>query len=191
MKKIKILLIILFILAMIPISINGYIYFSTKDNIFNEEKIKDEYDIALVLGCSVLRDGRPSLMLKDRLNKAVSLYDNGHVKKILVSGDHKDGYSETEVMKRYLMKKDIPEDDILVDEKGYNTKNSIKNFANNYKDSSIIVISQEYHLFRAIYLASKYNLNGIGVYADKNYYNGQFNRNVREFLARFKDFIIK
>lgn len=190
MKKYKLILIILIILILIPLIINFYVIFKSQNNIYTTNNIKDNYDMALVLGCSVLRNGKPSLMLKDRLDTAINLYNSHLVNKIIVSGDHKDSYSEVEVMKNYLIDNEVLEDDIILDYNGYNTSTSIKNYYNNYKDKSVLIISQKYHLYRANYIAQKYKINGLAVAAQEINYGGQFFREIREILARNKDFFM-
>ena len=106
MKTIKILIIIFLILLLIPFIINGIVIFKTKDKIINIEDIDKKYDIAMVLGCGI-KNNEPSLMLKDRLNKAIELYNAGLIKNILVSGDEHENYNEVEVMINYLLENNI------------------------------------------------------------------------------------
>ena len=93
-------------------------------------------------------------------------------------------------MKNYLLDSNIPIEDILIDELGYSTGESITNYKNNYKDKSLIIITQEYHLYRALFIANKLEINAIGVSAKKVNYNGQLFREIREILARNKDFAL-
>jgi len=119
MKKFKILLIILLIIIMIPLGINFFVIYKTRNYINGIEEVNEKYDVALVLGCSVLKNNQPSKMLKDRLDMGIELYNKNKVSKILISGDHKDTYSEVEVMHKYLLDHNINEDDILIDYEGY------------------------------------------------------------------------
>lgn len=187
MKRIKIFIVILIWLLVIPMFINAYIILSTKNKIY--DSVDAVYDIGIILGCSVLSNKKPSLMLKDRLEKGIELYNNGSIKKILITGDHNSDYSEVEVMYNYLIDKGIKNDDILIDNKGYSTSESLLNYKNNHYREKGIIITQKYHLFRSIYIANKLNLNVIGIAAKKVRYNGQFLREIREILARNKDFI--
>lgn len=190
MKKIKLIIIICLILSLIPLGINFFVIFQTVDKIYNEKEINSEYDIALVLGCSALKDGTPSKMLRDRLNTAIYLYENKLVKKILISGDHTKTYSEITAMNKYLIEYGINENDILIDEKGYSTNESIINYQREYESKSVILVTQQYHLYRALFIADKLGINAIGAHAKLINYNGQVFREIREILARNKDFFL-
>jgi len=190
MKQIKIIIIISLIISLIPIGINFYIVDEYKKDIFMEQEVKEKYDIALVLGCSVLKDGRPSKMLRDRLDAAISLYEKGLVKKILISGDHTKTYSEITTMNTYLKENDILEENILIDYEGYSTHESLINYQKNYKDESVIIVTQKYHLYRALFISQELDINAIGVMAKLVNYNGTLYREIREILARNKDFLL-
>lgn len=190
MKKLKILFVICLVITLIPIGINFYIVFQSSDKIYNQNEINKTYDIALVLGCSVLKDGSPSKMLRDRLNTSIYLYENKLAKKILISGDHSDSYSEVTTMFNYLIEHSVREEDIIIDYEGYSTGESLINYQKNYSDKSLLIVTQKYHLYRALYISKMFNLNATGVHAELVNYNGQFFREVREILARNKDFIL-
>jgi len=190
MKKIKMLLIVCLIIALIPVGINFLVIFKSKDKIFGEKGITKTYDIALVLGCSALKNGSPNKMLRDRLNTAIDLYNNKKAKKVLISGDHTKTYSEITSMFNYLIENNIPEEDILIDYAGYSTGESLINYQKNYSEHSVIVVTQKYHLYRALFIASELELNARGVFAKLINYNGQTFREIREILARNKDFVI-
>lgn len=190
MKKIKILIIILLIILIIPFIINFYVIFKTKEKVFSSKDINKKYDIALVLGCSVINNETPSKMLKDRLDMAIYLYENNLVEYILISGDHNEKYSEVEVMKKYLIENNIKEDSILTDYIGYSTHESLINYKNNYKDKSVLIITQKYHLYRALFISKNLDINGIGIYAKDIKYKGYLYHEIREILARNKDFLL-
>lgn len=189
MKKLKIFIIILLCLMLIPLIINFYVVFKVKNKIVNMNDINKNYDFALVLGCGVKSDGTPSLMLRDRLNKVIEIYNKGLIENIIISGHHSDGYSEVDVMEDYLLNHGISENVIIRDNEGFSTSESMENYHKNYKDRSVIIITQEYHLYRSLYLAQKLNLNAVGVSAKLVNYGGQIFRNLREILARNKDFL--
>ncbi len=189
MKKVKIIAIILLIVLLIPIIISCYIVNVSKSSIQSEDKLANHYDIAIVLGCSVLRNGKPSLMLRDRLNKGIFLWTNGIVDKILITGDHNDGYSEVDVMYKYLINSEVDKDSIIIDREGYSTSESLLNYHKNYAKKKAIIVTQQYHLYRSLYIAKKLNLDVIGVPADNINYRGQIFRELREVLARNKDFL--
>lgn len=188
MKKGKIFLIILLCLLLIPLLINVFVISKSKPFIKDINNLDDVYDIGMVLGCGV-KNNEPSLMLKDRLNTSIELYEKGIIKKILITGDHEEDYSEVLVMFNYLIENNISETDILIDYQGYNTGESMANFYKNYQDSSLIIITQKYHMYRSIYISDYYNLKAIGISTINKRYYGQLLRDIREVLARCKDFL--
>jgi len=189
MKKIKMIIIVFLLIALIPLFINFYVIYNNINDIYDIKDVDEKYNIALILGCSVINNERPSKMLRDRLDKGIELYINGVVSKILISGDHQKEYSEVDVMYKYLLNENINEEDILIDYEGYSTSDSLINFKNNYSDSSVIIVTQKYHLYRSLNIAKKLDLNAIGVHANLINYHGFIFREIREILARNKDFV--
>ena len=192
MKKIIRLLIFISPIPIIIIilTINQYILRTTKPKIKKIEEIDiQEMDCILVLGAGI-RNNNPSPMLEDRLLTTVELYNNNISSKIVVSGDHgQENYDEVNVMKNYLLKKGIPSDDIFMDHAGFSTYESIYRLKEIFKTQKIIIVTQEYHLYRALHIASKLNIESYGVIANRREYQNQFKREIREILARIKDFI--
>lgn len=146
-------------------------------------------DCVLVLGCSVRPDGSPSDMLYDRMRRGVELYEMGAAPKLLVSGDHGQvEYNEVDAMKRFALERGVPAEDIFMDHAGFSTYESMYRAKEIFGAKKIIIVTQEYHLYRAVYIARRLGLDAYGVDADYRDYSGQFNRDVREVLARVKDF---
>ena len=159
--------------------------------ILTEEEAKSisDADCILVLGCGVRPDGTPSHMLEDRLRRGVSLYENGVAPKLLMSGDHgQDDYDEVNTMKSYALDKGVPTEDIFMDHAGFSTYESMYRAKNIFQAEKIIIVTQQYHLYRAIYIAEQLGLKAYGVSCDYRQYSGQLMRDVREVLARVKDF---
>ena len=186
MKK---LLKLLFVLVVIIMLIDLYIILVARNRIVSINDIpSDEYDCILVLGAGI-RGSNPSPMLEDRLKTAIELYNNGIAPKILVSGDHEyNDYDEVNVMKNYLKENGIPSEDIFMDHAGLSTYDSIYRAKKIFKVSKMIAVTQQYHLYRAIYIARNIDLKVYGVSASKRNYYGQSKRNIREFVAQIKDF---
>ena len=171
-------------------SINAFVMLSVDEDIFSPEDFAatDSYDCILVLGAGV-RDGRPTDMLRDRLDTAVELYFSGVAKKLLVSGDHgSDDYDEVNVMKDYAVEKGVPSEDIFMDHSGFSTYESIYRADAVFSVESCIIVTQKYHLFRALYAAEQFGMRAVGVSADVREYSGAFYRETRETLARVQDF---
>lgn len=195
MKKVfKILLflmigIILF-LSLMTLFINIYMINYAKKYIIEEEENNTyNYDCITVLGASVRADGTPSLMLRDRLDKGIDLYYKQLSKKILMSGDHMYfDYDEVNTMKRYAIEKDVPSSDIFMDHAGINTYDSMYRLKEIYGVKKTVIVTQNYHLYRSIYIARKLGIDAYGIEASPIEYSGQFHRDIREILARVKDF---
>lgn len=170
--------------------LSSFVKNRTADKIVNEtEAAKLDADCILVLGCGVREDDTPSLMLRDRLETGVALYEAGAAPKLLMSGDHgRKDYDEVNLMKDYAMEKGIPSEDIFMDHAGFSTYDSMVRARDIFCAKTVVIVSQEYHLYRALYLAEKLGLEAYGVPALDVNYRGQAYREFREMLARSKDF---
>lgn len=148
-------------------------------------------DAIVVLGASVYADGTPSDILADRLEVAADLYKAGAASKIIASGDNRtEHYNESDSMKAYLVKLGVPEKDIEADAQGYDTYSSIYRARFVYGAEKIVLVSQAYHLYRALMISNLLGANSLGVAADKGTYDNQTEYSIRDCLARDKDFII-
>ena len=187
MKRIiKYLIIISISILIILLSINLYVKYSTTSSIKNSI---DDIDYILVLGASVKKDSI-SPMLKDRLDKAIEVYNDTKAKLIL-SGDSikSDEYDEVGKMKKYMLDNNIPIEDLILDEHGISTYDSIYRIKDMTKGKKIVIITQRYHLYRALYIANSLDINSYGIPALGENYFGQEYREFREVLARNKDFV--
>ena len=196
LKPLKISVIVLVCLAVLvgiyALIINGVVINGTKEQIFTTEQVKerDGFDCIIVLGCKVKDNGQPSDMLRDRLERAVELYKEGVAPKILMSGDHGQvTYNEVKTMKEYAISKGVPSSDIFMDHAGFSTYETIYRARDVFKVNRAVIVTQEYHLYRALYIANSLGVDAFGVSSDLNTYRGQLSRDLREILARNKDFI--
>lgn len=192
MKKIiKILVITAIIGIVLVLSINFYVVGTTKAKIIKNNdysKLRD-VDCIVILGAGIWGD-KPSPMLQDRLEEGIKLYNEGIAPKIIMSGDHgRDGYDEVNIMKEYAVNKGIPSEDIFMDHAGFSTYESIYRAKEIFDADNIVIVTQEYHLYRALYIADKLDINAYGINSDPRQYSGQLFREIREVLARNKDFI--
>ena len=193
MNKKRLLLIfslIVLFCALLTLFINIYMISTTKDKIVDIDSLNGEYDAIIVLGCRV--DGNsPSLMLTKRLDKGIEVYNKLHIK-ILLTGDHgQDDYDEVDVMQEYLLSSDINEKDIFLDHAGFNTYDSIYRAKYIFEAKKVIIITQEYHIYRALYLAKQLDLDAIGVVADNIPQKMIMLKNeIREVLSRDKSFFL-
>ncbi|NLM07020.1 MAG: DUF218 domain-containing protein [Tissierellia bacterium] len=192
--KLKIIYLLLFLIVMMILVfvINSYVKSSTKSQVFDEDRLSDikDIDCMLILGAGVWGD-RPSPMLEDRLIKGIELYKGKVSRKILMSGDHrKKDYDEVNIMKAYAVERGIPSQDVFMDHAGISTYDSVYRAKEIFQAKKIIIVSQEYHLPRALYIARALGLNAYGISAKPNDYSGQVARDFREVLARNKDFFL-
>lgn len=192
MKKIIIIFVTTILLGILLVfGINFYVVFSTKNQIIeNIENINlKDIDCILILGAGIWED-KPSHMLEDRLLEGISLYKNGISSKIIMSGDHgREEYDEVNIMKKFAIEKGVPSNDIFMDHAGFATYDSIYRAKEIFKSKKILIVTQEYHLHRALYIANSLGLEAYGVPSNPRKYGGQFFREIREILARNKDFV--
>lgn len=190
LKKILISLLIMIIIGLLIIlGINFYVKNNTKQSIISINKLNKDYDAILVLGAG-LRNGKPSPVLKDRLDTAYEVYESGASNKIIVSGDHgTKTYDEVNVMKDYLINKGVPSENIFMDHAGFSTYDSIYRAKEIFQAKKIVIVTQEFHLYRSLYVASKFSLEAKGISATLRHYAGETTFELREILARDKDFI--
>lgn len=147
-------------------------------------------DCILVLGAGLRRDGTPSDMLADRLDTAISLYFDGAAPCLLLSGDNSSkDYDEVSAMMKYAADRGVPEEALIPDYAGFSTYESLYRAREIFSAERVIIVTQEYHLYRALWCAEAFGVDAVGVSADLRPYRGQTFREVREVLARNKDFI--
>lgn len=173
------------------LGINGWVKSSVKEYILTEEQAAalTDMDCVLVLGCKVGANGTPSHMLEDRLRQGVALYDQGTAPKLLMSGDHgTEDYDEVDAMKRYAVDAGVPSQDVFMDHAGFSTYESVYRAKEIFGVERVVIVTQEYHLYRALMVARRMGLEAYGVASDYRTYAGQTSRDVREILARVKDF---
>ncbi len=171
--------------------INGIVKGTTKDQILTSEEAAKltDVDCILILGCGVRADGSPSDMLHDRLQRGVELFELGAAPKLLMTGDHgQNGYDEVNTMKSFAVDAGISSEHVFMDHAGFSTYESMYRAKEIFQAKKVIIVTQQYHLYRAIYIAESLGLEAYGVAADYRTYIGQRARDVREILARVKDF---
>ena len=172
--------------------VNAYVQASVQDRILTEEQAAEleEIDCVLVLGCGLEADGSPSPMLHDRLQQGVALYQKEAAPKLLVSGDHgREEYDEVNAMKRFAEEQGVPSEDVFMDHAGFSTYESVYRARDIFQVRRMVIVTQEYHLSRALYIAKRLGIEAWGVPADPRTYSGQTARDLREILARDKDFL--
>jgi SanA protein len=142
--------------------------------------------IAIVFGAGLRRDGTPTAILRDRIKTAVDLYQSGKVEKILMSGDNREiGYNEPAAMMNYAVQLGVPEDMIVLDYAGRRTYDTCYRAKHIFGLTDAILVTQSFHLPRAIYTCNALGMKAIGVIANNQTYrkSSLFYWNVRELFA--------
>ena len=170
------------------IAINNRVLLTTSERIITVEEAADlDADCILVLGAGENGE-RPSLMLADRLDRGLQLYFAGASEKLLMSGDHgRADYDEVNVMKEQAIAAGAKSSDVFMDHAGFSTYESLYRARDIFLARRVIIVTQPYHLPRALYIAEALGIEAWGVGADGEDYYGQSYRNAREALARVKD----
>ena len=163
-----------------------YISSTTNEQIFDSSDSIPKYEYALFLGTpKYLPNGNVNNYYKNRLKSAVELYTKGKVRKIIISADSLNKYTENEVklIKSDLIQKGIEASNLILDNNGNRTWKSIRNLKLNETIDSVIIISQKFHLQRALYISNTQNINAIGFQSKGKMSNRLW---LREMLARVK-----
>ncbi len=173
-------------------SVSAWVKASAADRILTAEEaaVLADVDCILVLGCYVSSSGVPSAMLHDRLTVGCELYHLGAAPKLLMSGDHgRSDYNEVSAMKQFAVADGIPSSDVFMDHAGFSTYESMYRARDVFEADRIIIVTQEYHLYRALYVAEQLGLEAYGVAADLQSYLHPVYHETRETLARCKDVV--
>ena len=191
-KKAFITLIVLGVAGIVCLAgVNTYMIKSTEKRILTQEEAAAlGADCILVLGAGVHPDGNPSNMLEDRLLRGIELYDAGASQKLLMSGDHgRKNYDEVNVMKQFAVARGVPSEDVFMDHAGFSTYESMYRARDIFQVKKIVIVTQRYHMYRALYVARAMGMEAYGVASDPRTYGGQKMRDLRELLARPKDML--
>jgi vancomycin permeability regulator SanA len=190
-RPLKWLLVVLFvvaILALSPFVIVQLIKFTNQSRIYSDVPAIPARPVGIVFGAGLNRDGSPSRMLADRLDGAIALYKAGKVEKLLLTGDEVTNL-EISAMRTYAIQNGIPEAKILTDRAGLRTYDSCYRAIHNFNIKSAILVTQGYHLPRALFLCNGLGIDAVGLKAGQDSYPNQDYYNQREFLATFLSWI--
>lgn len=185
-NAVVLLLLFALLFAITLLSLNAAIKFVTKDRILSPQTAAQlgDIDCILVLGCHVR-----SQYLADRLEVAFDLYDMGASPKLLMTGDHgREAYDEVNYMLDKAEEYGIDRKYVFTDHAGFSTYESIYRAKEIFGAERIIIVTQEYHLYRSLYIAEKLGIEAYGVSASLHGYGSQDYQDMRESLARMKDF---
>ena len=196
-KKVRRVLIILEVMILAGLfafgGINLYMKYVSEKEFATLEELeieKQEYDAAIILGAQVKEGGKLSLMLKERVDMGIALYKAGITDRLIMSGDHgREDYDEVNAMKDYAIAAGVPSEHIFMDHAGFSTYDTMYRAREIFQVEDAVVVTQEYHLYRALYIANALGIEAYGVHADYRNYAGQAGFDLREILARNKDFL--
>ena len=183
--------VVIFLVAVMIFSISLSIKASTKEKVITIEDAKalEDVDYIIVLGAGLKADGSPSDMLTDRLLTGIELTEHFASSKILLTGDDSgEKYNEVNSMCEFAVENGVSIENIELDGRGFSTYESIFRACNEFGAKKVVIVTQEYHLYRALYIAEELGLDAYGVSADIRTYRGQLYRDMREHMARAKDF---
>ena len=181
---------ILLVAALAFAEANYVVYTAGNRSIVDEASVKStDRDAIIILGALVYGNGEPSWMLEDRLLTGLKLYKDGVAPKIIVTGDHGTrNYNEVRVMSNYLIERGVPREDIFLDHAGFDTYDSMYRARDIFKCKRPVVVTQKFHLSRAVFIAKGLGLDAQGVASDLRSYSGIKRNWIRELAARPKAF---
>lgn len=183
--KEKIIGFAIFFLFVTIISINWYVEHSSQTYMYTLEENVPQKEAALILGAAVYKNGALTPILYDRAVTALELYRQGKVKKILVSGDNSTlEHNEVIPVSKFLIGQGVPKEAIFLDYAGFDTYDSMYRARDVFKASSLIIVTQHFHMPRSLYIAHNLGIDAVGVDADKRLYGGQ--NTLREYFATVK-----
>ena len=181
---------IAFAVVLVFAGTNAAAILTTQDDIVDQQAAASfDADAIIVLGASVYPDGTPSGILQDRLDDGIALYFAGAAPKIIMSGDNgTESYNECWAMKQYAISQGVPSEDVFCDHAGFSTYETMYRARHVFGAERIVVATQTYHLYRALYDAQGVGMEAIGVPSDYGEYANQSWYDIREVFARTKDF---
>ena len=181
---------IAFAVVLVFAGTNAAAILTTQDDIVDQQAAASlDADAIIVLGASVYPDGTPSGILQDRLDDGIALYFAGAAPKIIMSGDNgTESYNECWAMKQYAISQGVPSEDVFCDHAGFSTYETMYRARHVFGADRVVIATQTYHLYRAVYDAQGVGMEAIGVPSDYGEYVNQSWYDFREIFARTKDF---
>ena len=188
---VKLLLALAIAAVLFVVGVNAAIILGTRGEIVDEASAASfDADAVVVLGASVMPDGTPSDILKSRLDQGIALYFAGAAPKIIVSGDNgTESYNECWAMKRYAISRGVPSEDVFCDHAGFSTYETMYRAHHVFGAERVVIATQTYQLYRAIFDAKGVGMEAVGVSDDDRAYVSQHWYDLREIPARTKDFL--
>lgn len=171
-------------------SVNAWVIYSAAPQIRPDAATVPHSQAAIIFGAAVYRDGRLSAVTYDRVQTGVDLYRAGRVEKLIISGDcGRTDYDEVNPMTAQALRAGIPPEDVFTDYAGFSTYDTVARAKRVFKVETAVLVTQRFHLPRALMIARSYGLSAVGAPADRRIYSERRRMAARECLARTKDFI--
>lgn len=177
-----ILLLLIIIVVLLPLLVVHQITTTEQNKIYTSVDTIPARPVAMILGAGVTQDSTPGLMLTDRLEAGVKLYKVGKVQTLLMTG----GEVEVTIMRRYAQQHGVPSSAIITDNSGLRTYDSCYRAGHDLNISDAIVVTQEYHLPRTLYLCNSLGVNAVGLKAGGDNYGQDSWNHFREFFAQIE-----
>ncbi|UCC89413.1 MAG: YdcF family protein [Anaerolineales bacterium] len=188
-RALSIAAILLLLVSIAPWLLRVWVHWRTKPRIYDQIQLVPAANVALVLGAGLWSDGSPTPPLHDRVATAVDLYKSGVVKKLLFSGDNRfEWYNEPEAMRQLAMRLGVPSQDIVLDYAGRRTYDSCYRAREIFKVERLVIVTQRFHLDRALYLCDALGIPSVGMVADRRVYASPYRQwwQTRELVALAK-----
>lgn len=175
-----------FAVVLLLLACNIWVILSTTSQVYGEIRDVPSRNVALVLGTSKrFADGRPNTYFKNRIEAAARLYKEGKVKHLILSGDNRTQYyNEPRDMQNALIERGVPETAITLDYAGLRTLDSVVRSKKVFGQEDVVVVTQKFHSYRAVFIGDYYNINTIAYAAEDVPFRDSLNILFREFLAR-------
>jgi SanA protein len=175
-----------FAVVLLLLATNLLVVLSTTKLIYQELRDVPEQDVALVLGTSKrFADGSPNTYFENRMNAAAQLYKEGKIKHLILSGDNRTKYyNEPLDMQKALIKRGIPQEATTLDYAGLRTLDSVVRSKEIFGQQRVVIITQRFHAYRALYIAEYYRMNAVAYAANELPFRSSVNLQLREILAR-------
>ena len=190
MRRVVTVLVALLLAASIaPWLWRAWVHWRVKPRVYDQIQSVPPTGVALVLGAGLRPDGSPASTLADRVATASDLYQAGKVKKLLLSGDNRFvWYNEPEAMRQRAMQLGVPEEDIVLDYAGRRTYDSCYRAKEIFQVDRLVVVTQRFHLDRALYLCDGLGISAVGMVADRHTYASPYRQwwQLRELAALVK-----
>jgi SanA protein len=176
------------LLAVLTVGANAWVLLGASGDSTDDVEAVPRAQVAIVPGALVKPDGEMSTMLADRVRRAVELWRTGKVERILVSGDHHTwGYDEPGTMRKELVGEGVSPRDVFEDHAGFDTWATMVRARSIFGVDSAVVITQGFHMPRALFLADAAGIDATGLTSDLHPYGRQGKKSaVREVLSRVK-----